>query len=205
MQILRRKGWEIPESRVTPEHVFLNRRSFMAAAAGAGVMVAAGPVRAQEDPSASLYPAKVNPAFADAGRPVTAEEYNTTFNNYYEFGTSKRIAAAAEKLPIRPWTIVLDGEVEKPMTLGIDDLLKQVTLEDRVYRHRCVEAWSMVVPWTGFPVSKAGRDRQAHLECQVSPLRNLQSARDCRWTAAGLLRRLSLALCRRHDHGRGDE
>jgi sulfoxide reductase catalytic subunit YedY len=154
MQILRRKSWEIPESRVTPEHVFLNRRNFMAAAAGAGVMVAAGPVRAQEDPSASLYPAKVNPAFADAGRPVTAEEYNTTFNNYYEFGTSKRIAAAAEKLPIRPWTIVLDGEVEKPMTLGIDDLLKQVTLEDRVYRHRCVEAWSMVVPWSGFPVSK---------------------------------------------------
>ncbi len=87
--------------------------------------------QAEEDPSGALYPAKPNPAFADAGRPVTEAEHTTTFNNYYEFGSSKRIAAAAEKLPIRPWSIVIDGEVEKPLTLGIDDLLRQVTLEER--------------------------------------------------------------------------
>ena len=154
MLIKRRPGWEISENLVTPEHVFLNRRSFMGAVAGGAILAATGPVRAEEDPSAGLYPAMTNPAFADAGRPVTAETYNITFNNYYEFGTSKRISSAAEKLPLRPWSIVIDGEVEKPMTLGIDDLLKQVTLEERIYRHRCVEAWSMVVPWTGFPVSK---------------------------------------------------
>ncbi|WP_421694270.1 protein-methionine-sulfoxide reductase catalytic subunit MsrP [Aestuariivirga sp.] len=152
MLIRRNRSWEIPEARVTPEHMFLNRRSFMGAAAGAVAFSAVRPAWAAEDPSAKLYPAKPNPAFADAGRPVTGAEYTTTFNNYYEFGSSKRIAEAAEKLPIRPWAIVIDGEVEKPLTIGIDDLLAKVTLEERIYRHRCVEAWSMVVPWTGFPV-----------------------------------------------------
>ncbi|MCB1379901.1 MAG: twin-arginine translocation signal domain-containing protein, partial [Alphaproteobacteria bacterium] len=148
MLIKHRKPWDIPHARVTPEHVFLNRRAFLgaagiAAAGATGLALMQGSAQAQDaDPSAGLYPASANPAFTDAGRPVTSEEYNTTFNNYYEFGTSKRIAAAAESLPIRPWTIAIDGEVEKPMILAIDDLLKQVTLEERVYRHRCVEAWS---------------------------------------------------------------
>ncbi len=149
-----RKGWEIPEAQVTPEHLFFNRRQLIGAAAGAASLLAAGPALAEEDPSAGLYPAKLNPKFGDAGRPVTDHEYNKNFNNYYEFGTSKRIASAAEALPIRPWTIAIDGEVEKPMTIGIDDLLKQVSLEERIYRHRCVEAWAMVVPWTGFPLAK---------------------------------------------------
>jgi len=154
MLIRRRQGWEIPESQVTPESVFLNRRHFMGAAAGVVALGIAGRAQAAEDPSAALYPAALNPAYKDAQRPVTAADYTTTFNNYYEFGSSKRIAAAAEKLPIRPWEVVFDGEVEKPFTLGIDDLLKQVTLEERIYRHRCVEAWSMVVPWTGFPLKR---------------------------------------------------
>ena len=154
MLIRQRAGWDIPQSRVTPEHVFLNRRNFIGAAAGAIALAGAGRAMAAEDPSAGLYPAKLNPAFGDALRPVTDASYTTTFNNYYEFGSSKRIASAAEKLPVRPWEIVVDGEVEKPFTIGIDDLLKQVTLEERIYRHRCVEAWSMVVPWTGFTVKR---------------------------------------------------
>lgn len=154
MLIRSRRTWDIPESRVTPEAVFLNRRSLMGAAIAGAALGIARPARAEDDPSAALYPAKPNPAYASAGREVTEEAVNTRFNNYYEFGSSKSIAAAAEKLPLRPWTIAIDGEVEKPMTLGIDDLLKQVTLEERIYRHRCVEAWSMVVPWTGFPVKR---------------------------------------------------
>ena len=151
MLIRSRRGWEIPESRVTPEAAFLNRRAFIGGAAGA--IALPGLAHAAEgDPSAGLYPAKANAGFADAGRPVTEETYNTTFNNYYEFGSSKRIAAAAAKLPLRPWSIVIDGEVEAAQTIAIDDLLKKVTLEERIYRHRCVEAWAMVVPWTGFPV-----------------------------------------------------
>ena len=144
------KGWELPESLVTPEHMFLNRRKFMGASAGALALLTAGGARAEDDPSMGLYPAKPNAAFADAGRAVTPAENNSAYNNYYEFGTSKQISEAAEALPIRPWSIVIDGEVEAPMTLGIDDLLKKVQLEERIYRHRCVEAWSMVVPWTGF-------------------------------------------------------
>lgn len=154
MLIKRTRGWEIPEARVTPEHVFLNRRSFMGAAAGALALGVARPAMAAEDPSARLYPAPQNPAFADAGRPLTEENDAATFNNYYEFGSSKRISEAAKALPIRPWSIAIDGEVEKPVSIAIDDLFAQVTFEERIYRHRCVEAWSMVVPWTGFPLKR---------------------------------------------------
>ncbi len=151
-----KRPWNLPERLVTPEAVYLNRRSLLAGAAGAAavsILPPAGAARATEaDPSAGLYPAAPDKRFADAGRPVTPEAINTTYNNFYEFGTSKDIAAAAEALKIRPWTIAIDGMVETPRTLGIDDLLRSVTLEERVYRHRCVEAWSMVVPWTGFPL-----------------------------------------------------
>jgi methionine sulfoxide reductase catalytic subunit len=150
MLIKSRKGWELPESLVTPEHMFLNRRKFMGVSAGAAALMMTGSARAADDPSAALYPAKLNAKFGDAGRPVTPEASNVVYNNYYEFGTSKQISDAAEALPLRPWSIVIDGEVEAPQTLAIDDLLKKVQLEERIYRHRCVEAWSMVVPWTGF-------------------------------------------------------
>jgi sulfoxide reductase catalytic subunit YedY len=148
------QSWDMPPSRVTPEHVFLNRRAFMGGIAGGAVLAATGKAWAETDPTATLYPAGANPAYGDAGRPLTAETEAVTFNNYYEFGSSKRIAEAAEKLPLRPWAIVIDGEVEKPMTVDFDDLIRQVTLEERIYRHRCVEAWSMVVPWTGFTVKR---------------------------------------------------
>jgi sulfoxide reductase catalytic subunit YedY len=92
--------------------------------------------------------------YKDAGRPITPEEVNTTYNNFYEFGTSKRISQAAQALKIRPWEIAFEGEVEKPFKLGFDEMLKQVQLEERVYRHRCVEAWSMTVPWSGFTVKQ---------------------------------------------------
>lgn len=147
-------NWQIPESRATSEQVFLNRRKFIAAAGFAGIGLAAG-IRqgfASDDPTAVLYPAKINPAYADAGRKITPEAINTTYNNFYEFGSSKRISKAAEALVIRPWEIAVEGEVATPFKIQFDDLLKKVQLEDRVYRHRCVEAWSMTVPWSGFTV-----------------------------------------------------
>jgi len=152
MNIIHRKPWALPEHLVTPERVFLNRRAFVGSVAAASFL--ATTARAESDPRAAFYPAPVNPKFKDAGRAVTSEDDNTTFNNFYEFGASKRVSQAAENLVTRPWTIAIDGEVEAPMTLDFDDLMKKVTLEERIIRHRCVEAWAMVVPWSGFPLSQ---------------------------------------------------
>lgn len=87
-------------------------------------------------------------------RALTPEREATTYNNYYEFGSQKTISAAAARLRTRPWTVVLDGLVAKPQEIGFDDLLRRVSLEERVLRHRCVEAWAMTVPWTGFPMAE---------------------------------------------------
>ena len=85
-------------------------------------------------------------------REISPEKEATTYNNYYEFGSSKNIWRKAQALPIRPWTIAIGGMVEKPFEIAIDDLLAKMPLEERLYRHRCVEAWSMTVPWGGFPM-----------------------------------------------------
>src|SRR5690606_25281800 len=85
-------------------------------------------------------------------REITPEELATSYNNFYEFGSSKDVVDAAQRLPIRPWAVVIDGMVEEERTIAIDDLLAQMPLEERLYRHRCVEAWSMAVPWSGFPL-----------------------------------------------------
>jgi sulfoxide reductase catalytic subunit YedY len=133
--------------------VFLNRRQIIAAglaASGAGLI--GGPAAAATaDPTADLYPAKRNETYA-LDRAITPEKYSGDYNNYYEFGTSKSIADGAEKLKTRPWSVKIDGLVEKPMELSLDDLVRKMPLEERLYRHRCVEAWSMAVPWTGFPL-----------------------------------------------------
>ena len=146
------KGWEIPENLATPEEVVLNRRALLQ---GIGAIAASTALsqraNATADPSAGLYPAVRNEAFK-LDRAITPEAVNSKYNNFYEFGSHKQIARAAQALPIRPWEIKIDGLVEKPFTISIDDLLSKMTLEERLYRHRCVEAWSMTVPWSGFPL-----------------------------------------------------
>ena len=150
-----KRGWELPESAATPEGVYLRRRHFLAAA---GITIAsplalAGAAQADDtaDPSAALYPVKRNEKYK-LDRDITPEPLSTHYNNYYEFDSGKDLADLAQALPIRPWTVTIDGMVEKPQTIDIDTLLKQMPLEERVYRHRCVEAWSMAVPWSGFPL-----------------------------------------------------
>ncbi|KQP04041.1 protein-methionine-sulfoxide reductase catalytic subunit MsrP [Methylobacterium sp. Leaf93] len=155
MYIKRRSGWEMPERLATPESVFLNRRALLGGAAGlaATSLVGVEGAFASADPTSGLYPAARNEAFA-LDRPLTAEKFSADYNNFYEFGTSKTVLPAANALKTRPWTIKIDGLVEKPFEIGIDDLVRKMGLEERLYRHRCVEAWSMSVPWTGFPLSK---------------------------------------------------
>ena len=158
MHIMRRRGWELPEHMATPEHLFFDRRAFLRAAGAATIALSPGAALAQRvadlpDPTADLYPAKRNEKYK-LDRAVTDEAINTTYNNFYEFGSSKSIARNAQNLKLRPWTIKIEGMVEKPQEIGIDDLIRKMTLEERLYRHRCVEAWGMAIPWTGFPLSK---------------------------------------------------
>jgi sulfoxide reductase catalytic subunit YedY len=150
MLIKRRKGWELPEREATSESLYLNRRSLVKAMGLGGIALSApGIALAQADPSAGKYPAPRNDKYGTPS-PITAEKLATTYNNYYEFDTDKDIWRAAQKLPIRPWTIKVSGKVEKPFEVDFDTLLAKMPLEERVYRHRCVETWSMIVPWSGF-------------------------------------------------------
>ena len=153
-----KKSWELPESAATSETLFHDRRRLVTAMGLGSLIVAGGgaaisrPVFAAAppaDPSADLYPVKRNPNYT-LDRDITKEEYATNYCNFYEFGSHKRIAEAAQALKIRPWTVRIDGLVEKELTVDIDSLLKQMPLEERLYRHRCVETWSMAVPWSGF-------------------------------------------------------
>ncbi len=159
MRILKRRGWELPESEATPEAVFRDRRRLIKAAAAGSIAAAAWPVAAraatpESDPTADLYPGPRNPAYT-LDRPLTPEEVATTYNNFYEFGSSKGIwKRARDNLRIRPWTVHLDGDVEQPIEIGFDDLVRRMGVEERLYRHRCVEAWAMAVPWSGFPMAK---------------------------------------------------
>ena len=153
MLIKRKHGWELGENQATPEGVYLQRRTLVQAMGlGAAALALPGIAAAQgKDPSAGLYPAKRNDRYG-VPTPMTTEKLATTYNNFYEFGTDKSIWRDAQKLEVRPWTIKVSGMVEKPFEIGIDDLLAKVQLEERVYRHRCVETWSMIVPWSGFPM-----------------------------------------------------
>lgn len=160
MLIKQRRGWELPESAATPEGVYLARRSFLRGVASGTAMLAGGmtgigrAIASEDDPTADLYPVERNPAYVldDRWPEPTPEDLATTYNNFYEFGSHKQIAAAAQSLKVRPWTVIIDGYVEEAMTVDVDDLIRKMPLEERVYRHRCVEAWSMAVPWSGFPM-----------------------------------------------------
>lgn len=149
------RGWEIPERLATPEHLVFGRRAALKAAAAAGaIATAGGPALAQQAGAAPPLPAGIqrNPQF-EPGRDITPEREVTTYNNFYEFGTDKGIHRAAQRMKLRPWTVKVDGMVDHPREFDMDDLLAKMPLEERVYRLRCVEAWAMTVPWTGFPLS----------------------------------------------------
>jgi len=160
MLVRRKRGWELPESAATPENVYLNRRRLMGAAGSAALALAGSLVLPrfglaqqgeQSRPTADLYPVPRNLAYR-VERALTSEELATTYNNFYEFGSHKEIWRAAQALPIRPWTVTFDGMVEEERTVDVDTLIRAMSLEERVYRLRCVEAWAIAIPWSGFPM-----------------------------------------------------
>eukprot|EP01037_Dinobryon_pediforme_P016188 gene16188-16365_t len=164
MMIGTKRGWEISDRLATPEHLVLGRRALIAGAAGLGA-IAATPAHAQFSglfgSGAPAAPAKPRAPLASTpntkyapGRALSPETQATTYNNYYEFGLSKSVSSAAQALVTDPWSVEFTGMVAKPKKIGFEDILKQVSLEERTYRHRCVETWAMTVPWVGFPLSK---------------------------------------------------
>ena len=158
--MLIKKPSDIKSSEITSEGNYLNRRNFIRAGLLAGTGLATGLVYRYFNP-APLPPVEVKDisnietpkTFSTDEKPNTFEEI-TNYNNYYEFGTNKGDPARlAQKLVTRPWTVEVGGMVQKPHTFDIEELLK-FDQEERIYRHRCVEAWSMVIPWVGFPLKK---------------------------------------------------
>ena len=152
--MLIRKSEDLKWSDVTPESLYLRRRDFLATAA---IPVLAGAAsllsgrRAAAQGGGEALPANKSPL--STTEPPTPYEDVTTYNNFYEFGTDKGDPARnAGKFKTRPWTVTIDGAVGKGGQFAIDDLIKPYQLEERIYRLRCVEAWSMVIPWIGFPL-----------------------------------------------------
>jgi sulfoxide reductase catalytic subunit YedY len=148
---------DLRERDVTPERLTLGRRELLALGA-AGAATLALPARAGADePSGAILPVASRLEKA-GGEAPTRWESVTTYNNFYELGTEKHEPAiAGKRLRPRPWTVAIEGEVAKPQRLDVDELLRAFPLEERVYRMRCVEAWSMVVPWVGFPLASLVR------------------------------------------------
>src|SRR5450830_1702981 len=157
---IRPDGIDLPlSSEITPRAVFESRRDFIrqlavGSIAGTSLYEMANREAFAQTPGAQKLAAGANPAYALMSEKKTPYKDATTYNNFYEFGTDKSEPAQnSGTLKTRPWTVTIDGEVKKPMTLDIDSLMKLAPLEERIYRLRCVEGWSMVIPWIGYSLS----------------------------------------------------
>ena len=150
------KSVPVKSSEITPYSQYLSRREFMKAASvmtGAALLAACVPTVTESD-LPQVEPLDLPAKFDERGDPANSYSDITNYNNYYEFTTDKGgVASLAPALTTNPWTVKVYGLVNKPRTYGIEDLLKSFTQEERIYRLRCVEAWSMVIPWTGFSLA----------------------------------------------------
>ena len=159
MLLKRKRSWELPESAATDEAVYMNRRAWLKAAGFTGLGLGAALATSGGMAGAALaaiggYPFPRNDKYV-LDRAMTDEAEATTYTNFYEFGSSKNIWKKAQKLSTDPWAVTIDGMVESPLQLDAEDLVRQMGgLEERLYRHRCVEAWAMAVPWSGVPLAR---------------------------------------------------
>lgn len=165
--MLIKKPADIKSSEITDKKVYLNRRLFIRGAALLGTTAATGLLYRQLNPPPAVVEKREKIADLVTSRPdaanngftvnekLTSIEDITNYNNFYEFSTDKAsVASKARGFVTRPWTVSVEGLVNKPKVYDLDDLLKIAPPEERIYRHRCVEAWSMVIPWVGFPLAK---------------------------------------------------
>ncbi|HYG45318.1 MAG TPA: protein-methionine-sulfoxide reductase catalytic subunit MsrP [Bordetella sp.] len=153
--LIRKPGHMPPPSEITPEAVWLSRREWLARAglAAAAASLPGWAMRQAFAQDAAPLPGQPSPQFSVMDQQTPFKDV-TTYNNYYEFGIDKSDPARyADKLQTQPWTVTVEGEVQQPRTFDLDALLKLAPMEDRVYRLRCVEGWSMVIPWVGYPLA----------------------------------------------------
>lgn len=176
------KAWQTRALKATPEKTYFKRREILKSLGLGGLALAGGTLLGCDGTPAGspdggtgptadggssadsatwaqvhadLYPAQRNTAYSVDERPITSEEKATQYNNYYEFSVGKSLVwQLVDKFQTVPWTVEIGGLVKSPKTWDLDKLIRTFTLEERVYRFRCVEAWAMTVPWTGFPLSK---------------------------------------------------
>ncbi|HEU5247063.1 MAG TPA: molybdopterin-dependent oxidoreductase [Candidatus Udaeobacter sp.] len=210
MNVRHNSRCSLPESAVTPEAIFWNRREFIRRLALAATAATLSACRSKESPSEAmdaplpprpsdnLYPAMRNARYQVADRTLTPANIAGRYNNFYEFTTDKAaVARLASGLTIDPWTIEVGGLVQKPLQIGFEDLIRKFPLEERIYRLGCVEAWSMVVPWVGFPFAEFIK--------LCAPLSSAKYVRFISFYRPQEAVGLSLALLRRSAHGRSDE
>ncbi len=185
MLIKKTTGLAIPSSEITPEHLYLSRRSFMAGAAAAlagAALVACRPPNPNAPPTAdpgtqtgasdSATPAA---ATDELGDPLNSYQDITNYNNFYEFTTDKeRVAPLAKDFRTSPWQVEVGGLVRKPGVYAIDDLRQRFDQVERIYRLRCVEAWSMVIPWVGFPLRQLLAEVEPTAEAQYVRFETLE-------------------------------
>jgi sulfoxide reductase catalytic subunit YedY len=143
-------------SEITPRALYENRRDFLKAAgilSGSALLAACAPSAAGQSAAPASFPAYAGKT-DELGAPLNSFDDITHYNNYYEFSTSKEaVAPTSVNFKAHPWSVEVSGLVNKPKTFAIEDLIKMFPQEDRIYRLRCVEAWSMVIPWQGFPLA----------------------------------------------------
>ena len=177
MLIKKRSATEIPSSEITPEHVYLSRRTFMTGAASLAATAALAACGSPSAPAGVTTPEGAADGGQDAptasgqtdelNDPLTSYRDVTNYNNYYEFTTDKaEVASKAAGFPTSPWQVEVDGMVRNPGIYDVDDLRTRFDQEERVYRLRCVEGWSMVIPWLGFPLAQLLKEVEPTADAQ---------------------------------------
>ena len=157
------KPWHNERSQITPKRLYFKRRQFLKSLIGVGMGATAvsltGCTQSESDKALQatlkqpkISPLPTNPNFSNLERPITDEKLAGSYNNFYEFGGNKSIWLKAQNLPTENWKVEVTGLVKNPKTYDLDEIKKQFPIEERIYRFRCVEAWSMVLPWVGFPM-----------------------------------------------------
>ncbi len=171
-----RPSTDIVPSEITDKSLYLKRREFLQLSAATGLTALAGGLLLPRDAVALTKLNAAKKATATAEDPLTPLRDVTSYNNFYEFGTDKSDPAAyASTLKTRPWTVAVEGEIKRPKTYDIDELLKLAPLEERIYRLRCVEGWSMVIPWIGYSLSELIKRAEPNAKAKYVEFTTLQA------------------------------